>query len=91
MRYRRRTSAYCNSSSTGGTIAGQLDCLKRCACDKTAIKAQIAGGKLLYDIDHAIDLYCMGDLDLGMPEVRASAYSYVIDAAAPTHRPSALS
>jgi hypothetical protein len=66
-----------------GTIAGQLDCLTRCACDDTAVKAQIVGDKLLYDIDRAIDLYCMGDADLGLPEVRASAYSYVIDAASP--------
>jgi hypothetical protein len=66
-----------------GTIAGQLDCLTRCACDDTTVKAQIVGDKLLYDIDRAIDLYCMGDADLGLPEVRASAYSYVIDAASP--------
>jgi hypothetical protein len=64
-----------------GTIAGQLDCLTRCNCDPLSVKTQIVGDMLLYDIDRAIDLYCMGDDDLGMHEFRASAYSYVIETA----------
>lgn len=65
-----------------GAIAGKLDCLTRCTCDAPAVQAQIIGDRALHDIDRAIDLYCIGDRDLGLPEVRAAAYSYVVQAVA---------
>jgi hypothetical protein len=61
-----------------GTIAGQLDCLTRCACDTPTVLGQIVGDRVLYDLDRAIDLYSVGEDDLGMPEVRASAYGFVL-------------
>lgn len=66
-----------------GTFARLLDCLTQCVCDKPTTLAQIVLDKLLYDIDRAIDYYCVGDADLGLPEVRAAAFSYLIDAVAP--------
>lgn len=63
-----------------GRLASQLDCLMRCNCtDETAI-AQILLDKALYDMDRAIDLYATGKEDLGQPELRAAAYSYLLDA-----------
>jgi hypothetical protein len=62
-----------------GTLARELDCLTDCACDDKAVQAQIVLDKVLYDVDRAIDLYCVGDADLGLPEVRAAAYSHLID------------
>ena len=64
-----------------GVLAGQLDCLMACQCDDATTLCQIALDKVLYDVDRAIDLYAVGLQDLGSPECRASAYSYVIDAA----------
>ena len=64
-----------------GSIAGQLDGLSFNLLNEHAIRRQIVGDMALYHLDRAIDLYCIGKLDLGIPEVRASAYSYVIDAA----------
>jgi hypothetical protein len=63
-----------------GALARELDCLTDCACDDQTVLAQIVLDKLLYDVDRAIDYYCVGDADLGLPEVRASAYSHLIDA-----------
>ncbi len=62
-----------------GRLAGQLDCFARCGCTETTAICQIMLDKLLYDIDRAIDLYAVGKIDLGLPEIRASAYSYLID------------
>ncbi|WP_244851527.1 hypothetical protein [Caballeronia sp. SL2Y3] len=62
-----------------GTLARQLDCLTDCACDHDTVLAQIVLDKLLYDIDRSIDFYCVGDADLGLPEARAAAYSFLID------------
>jgi hypothetical protein len=62
-----------------GTLARELDCLTDCACDDKAVLAQIVLDKVLYDVDRAIDLYCVGDADLGLPEARAAAYSHLID------------
>jgi hypothetical protein len=64
-----------------GTLAGQLDCLSRCECSDAVVRTQIVGDRALYDLDRAIDLYCIGDADLGIPEVRASAFGFVIEAA----------
>jgi len=64
-----------------GLLANQLDCLMRCDCNQSTVLRQIVLDKLLYDIDRAIDLYCVGSQDLGQPEARAAAYTYVIDAA----------
>jgi hypothetical protein len=62
-----------------GIIAGKLDCVTRCACDDNTVRAQILLDKMLYDIDRAIDLYCIGESDLGLPEARAAAYSFTIE------------
>jgi hypothetical protein len=66
-----------------GPFAEQCDCLLRCACDETSVLLQITLDRLLFDIDRAIDLYCVGDSDLGIPEARAASYSYLIDAMLP--------
>jgi hypothetical protein len=63
-----------------GRLASQLDCLMRCDCDEAAALCQILLDKALYDIDRAIDLYAVGRDDLGQPELRAAAYSYLLDA-----------
>ena len=63
-----------------GRLASQLDCLMRCDCDEPAALCQILLDKVLYDVDRAIDLYAVGQDDLGQPELRAAAYSYLIDA-----------
>lgn len=56
------------------TLAGRLDCT---AFSRSALPI---GAQVLYDIDRAIDLYCIGADDLGIPEARASAYGFVLDA-----------
>jgi hypothetical protein len=66
-----------------GSLARLLDCLGDCECDQDTLLARIVLDKLLYDIDRAIDFYCVGDADLGLPEARAAAYSYLIDAVQP--------
>lgn len=63
-----------------GTLARLLDCLTDCSCDDDTVLAQILLDKVLYDLDRAIDYYCVGDADLGLPEARAAAFSYLIDA-----------
>ena len=63
-----------------GRLASQLDCLMRCNCDDTTALSQILLDKALYDVDRAIDLYAVGRDDLGQPELRAAAYSYLMDA-----------
>lgn len=67
-----------NLTIARGRMASQLDCLARCACDD--ISCQVMLDKILYDVDRAIDLYAVGTTDLGLPEIRAAAYSYLIDA-----------
>ena len=62
-----------------GSLARALDCLTNCACDDTTVLAQIVLDKVLYDVDRSIDFYCVGDADLGLPEVRAAAVSHMID------------
>ena len=64
-----------------GVLAGELDCLMACDCSDATTLCQIVLDKILYDVDRAIDLYAVGSKDLGSPECRASAYSFVIDAA----------
>lgn len=66
-----------------GTLARELDCLTLCACDDATVQSQIVLDTILFDLDRAIDYYCVGDADLGLPEVRAAAYSHLIDAALP--------
>lgn len=65
-----------NLTTARGRLAGQIDCFARCACDDAA--CQVLLDKILYDVDRAIDLYAVGSIDLGLPEIRASAYSYLI-------------
>jgi hypothetical protein len=63
-------------------IAELIDCLC-CECtDNSAVAAAICA-KLLFDLDRAIDLFCLGDSDvgIGMVELHAAAYGYVLDAA----------
>lgn len=62
-----------------GRLASQLDCFMSCECDNTHTLCQILLDKVLYDVDRAIDLYAGGVEDLGLPEIRAAAYSYVCD------------
>lgn len=62
-----------------GRLASQLDCLMRCDCSPTAVQCQVLLDKALYDVDRAIDLYALGQHDLGLPEIRAAAYSYIVD------------
>ncbi len=64
-------------------LAHRLDCLADCACEGDGVSRQIVLDKVLYDIDRAIDLYALGrpEADFGLHEQRASAYSYIIDAA----------
>lgn len=62
-----------------GRLASQLDCWP-CDCNEAAARCQILLDKALYDIDRAIDLYAVGKDDLGLPELRAAAYSYLLDA-----------
>ena len=62
-----------------GSLARALDCLTNCACDDTTVLAQIVLDKVLYDVDRSIDFYCVGDADLGLPEVRAAAVGHMID------------
>jgi hypothetical protein len=62
-----------------GRLASQLDCLMRCDCSDETALCQILLDKILYDIDRAIDLYAVGREDLGLPEIRAASYSYLVD------------
>jgi hypothetical protein len=62
-----------------GQLADQLDCYLRCDCSVGAVNCQVVLDKILYDLDRAIDLYAMGKVRLGQPELRALAYSYVIE------------
>ncbi len=66
-----------------GSLARQLDCLGDCQADKDTSLARIVLDSLLYNIDRAIDFYCVGDADFGLPEARAAATSYLIDAVQP--------
>lgn len=63
-----------------GMLANQLDCLMHCECKDETVRCQIALDKVLYDVDRAIDLYAVGNVDLGEPEQRAAGYSYMVDA-----------
>jgi hypothetical protein len=67
-----------NLTIARGRLASQIDCLARCACDD--ISCQVMLDKILYDVDRAIDLYAVGSSDLGLPEIRAASYSYLIEA-----------
>jgi hypothetical protein len=67
-----------NLTVARGRLASQVDCLARCACDD--ISCQVMLDKILYDIDRTIDMYAVGTIDLGLPEIRAASYSYLIDA-----------
>ncbi|WP_137896596.1 hypothetical protein [Ramlibacter sp. 2FC] len=62
-----------------GSLARELDCFTDCNCDDDAILGQIVLDKVLFDLDRAIDFYCAGDADLGLPETRASALALTLD------------
>lgn len=68
-----------------GTLARLLDCLTQCTCDDNHVLTQIVLDKLLFTLDRAIDYYCVGDADLGLPETRAAAFSHLIDALLPAN------
>jgi hypothetical protein len=53
----------------------------RCKCDENTVPGQIVLDKILYDVDRAIDLYAVGNVDFGIPESRAAAYGYIAKAA----------
>lgn len=61
-----------------GTLARQLDCQSQCLCDENSALTQIVLDKILCGLDRAIDYYCVGDEDLGVPEIRAAALRYLI-------------
>lgn len=69
-----------------GTYARLLDNLMQCACEPDRVLAQVVLDGVLYELDRAIDYYCVGSDDegFGVPEARASAFSLVIDALLPT-------
>lgn len=64
-----------------GKLAAQLDCLMRCGCDLCSVSTQLMLDAVLYCVDRAIDLYAVGQDELGLPETRAASYSYLIDVA----------
>ncbi|WP_454738601.1 hypothetical protein [Cupriavidus necator] len=66
-----------------GSLARLLDCLADCECDKDMSLARIILDSVLYNLDRSIDFYCVGDGDFGLPEARAAACSYLIDAVQP--------
>jgi hypothetical protein len=61
-----------------GLIAEQVDCFMECDCDE--VETQLMLDKVLYDVDRAIDLYCLGSDPLGQgdPERRAAAFGSLI-------------
>lgn len=66
--------------SDRGLLAHEIDCLLACGCDENTVLCQIMLDKILYDVDRAIDLYLMSSTRFGLPERRASAYSFIVDA-----------
>jgi hypothetical protein len=62
-----------------GRLASQLDCMASCNCTTEGALMQVVLDTVLYDLDRAIDLYAVGNDELGLPELRASAYSYLVD------------
>jgi len=63
-----------------GLLADRLDCFMECGCSQDVVRCQVLLDKILYDVDRAIDLYALGTLDDGIPERRAGAYGYLIQA-----------
>lgn len=60
-----------------GGLAAELDCVLDCGCTSELVLAQILGDKILYDIDHAIDLFIQGQQDGGaIPEYRHRTAGY---------------
>jgi hypothetical protein len=72
----RRLQAIVNNR---GALAQALDCYLGCNCRADQVKCQILLDKALYDVDRAIDLYALGMIDFGEPEIRAAAYGYILD------------
>ena len=63
-----------------GQLANRLDCrASSCGSDGNYLGLTILLDKVLYDVDRSIDLYALGNTGFGLPERRASAYSYLID------------
>jgi hypothetical protein len=60
-------------------LADRLDCFMECGCTPEVVSGQIILDKVLYDVDRAIDLYALGTHNFGIPELRAAAYSFIID------------
>jgi len=59
-------------------IAELVDCLC-CVCTENSAVAAAIAAKLLFDLDRAIDLFCLGDAGdaVGVPELHAAAYGYI--------------
>lgn len=64
-------------------IAELVDCLC-CACTEASAPAASIAAKLLYDLDRAIDLFCLGisESGKGLVELHAAAYGFVFQTAA---------
>ncbi|HEY0649544.1 hypothetical protein [Phenylobacterium sp.] len=60
-----------------GTLAEEIDCFLECNCDD--VECQLMLDKVLYDVDRAVDLYCLGSNTQGEgdPERRAAAFGAV--------------
>ena len=61
-----------------GMLARELDSFTDGISERPMLLAQIVYDKMLYCIDRAIDYYAVGDVDLGLPEARAAAFSHLI-------------
>ena len=74
----RRLSALVSERSQLALVA---DSFLDCRCDAKEVRqAQAALDRIVFDLDRAIDHYCNGITSLGLPEVRASALAFFIDA-----------
>jgi len=60
-----------------GTLAEEIDCFLECNCED--VECQLMLDKVLYDVDRAVDLYCLGSNTQGAgdPERRAAAFGAV--------------
>lgn len=62
-------------------LAAVADTFLDCRCDDREVRsAQSLLDRIVFDLDRAIDHYCNGTVSLGLPEMRASALSFFIDA-----------
>jgi hypothetical protein len=60
-------------------LANELDCFMECGCTPVVVKCQIILDKVLFDVDRAIDLYALSRGNFDKPQLRAAAYSFIIE------------